>query len=84
MSGTIRRRTVRRSRCLRGLISAAWLLVPALAHAGPKVDVIQLKNGDRLTCEILKLQHGSLSISTDPLDKVSVHWADVVVLTSPR
>ena len=69
MSGT-NRRTRTHSRWLRAWISAAWLLVPAAAHAGPKVDVIQLKNGDRLTCEILKLQQGRLSISTDPLAKV--------------
>ena len=83
MSGTSRP-MLTRSSCLQALISAAWLLVPAAAYAGPKVDVVQLKNGDRLTCEILKLQQGRLSISTDPLDKVSVHWDDVVVLTSPR
>jgi len=83
MSGT-NSRMLTHSPCLRAWISAAWLLLPTAAHAAPKVDVIQLKNGDRLTCEILKLQQGSLSISTDPLDKVSVHWADVVVLTSPR
>ena len=54
------------------------------AWAGPKVDAVQLKNGDHLTCEIKKLEQGELTISTDPLDTVTVHWAEVAGLTSPR
>jgi uncharacterized protein DUF481 len=69
-------------RCV--LLVAAWLGGPATAWAGPKVDTVQLTNGDRLTCEIKKLQQARLSISTDPLDSVSVHWAEVQTLTSPR
>jgi putative salt-induced outer membrane protein YdiY len=57
--------------------------VPALA-AADKVDVITLKNGDRLTCEIKKLERGSLEIGTDPLGTVTVHWAEVVAVASPR
>jgi len=60
------------------------VVAPAPASAGPKVDVVQMRNGDRLTCEIKKLNEGSLTISTDPIDTVSVHWGDVAALTSPR
>jgi Protein of unknown function, DUF481 len=60
------------------------VLAPATAFAGPKVDLVQLRNGDRITCEINELQRGVLSVSTDPLDKVSVHWGEVRALTSPR
>jgi hypothetical protein len=59
----------------------AW---PNRAFAGPKLDVVLLRNGDRVTCEINELQRGILSVSTDPLDKVSVHWGEVRALTSPR
>lgn len=66
----------------------AMLCVIALlagpAAAADKVDVIQLKNGDRLTCEIKKLEQSVLSISTDPLGSASVHWGEVVGMTSPR
>jgi hypothetical protein len=58
-------------------------LAPAVA-AGPKVDTVRLKNGDRLTCEIKKLQYGVLTLSTDPLDTVLVHWDEVASLESPR
>ena len=54
------------------------------AAAADKVDVITFKNGDRLTCEIKKLDRGALEISTDPLGTVSVHWGEVAALTSPR
>jgi len=60
------------------------LLLPVRAVAGPKLDVVQLRNGDRITCEINELTRGLLSVSTDPLDKVSVHWGEVRGLTSPR
>ena len=54
------------------------------AAAADKVDVITFKNGDRITCEIKKLERGTLQISTDPLGTVSVHWGEVVAVTSPR
>src|SRR5262245_10192718 len=66
------------------LLFVACLAIPRSAWAAPKVDVVQLKNGDRLTCEIKKLQQGQLSISTDALESVKVHWGEVVVVTSPR
>src|SRR5262245_41985215 len=69
----------------------ALLAVPCLvallagpAAAADKVDVIQLKNGDRLTCEIKKLDQSVLSISTDPLGSASVHWGEIIGVTSPR
>jgi Protein of unknown function, DUF481 len=52
--------------------------------AADKVDVIHLKNGDRITCEIKRLDRSVLSVSTDPLGKASVHWGEVADLASPR
>jgi hypothetical protein len=52
--------------------------------AADKVDIITFKNGDRLTCEIKKLDRGALEISTDPLGTVSVHWGEVTQVASPR
>jgi len=62
----------------------ALILAPRGAFAAPKLDVVQLRNGDRITCEIKQLQQASLTVSTDPLGTVSVHWAEVAQLTSPR
>ncbi|HMD36686.1 MAG TPA: DUF481 domain-containing protein [Vicinamibacterales bacterium] len=66
------------------VILIGLLVWPARASAGPKVDVVQLRNGDRITCDINELQRGVLSVSTDPLDKVAVHWGEVSMVTSPR
>jgi hypothetical protein len=60
------------------------LLCSRSAPAADKVDVVHLKNGDRITCEIKELDRSVLSISTDPLGNVSVHWGEVLDLRSPR
>jgi hypothetical protein len=82
----------RRSRSeISDLSRNAWALAVGLALlfaqpivAADKVDVIRLKNGDRVTCEIKRLDRSVLSISTDPLGKASVHWGEVADLASPR
>ena len=66
------------------LVVSALLLFGRPAAAADKVDVIQLKNGDRLTCEIKKLDRSVLTISTDPLGKAYVHWGEITGMTSPR
>jgi len=74
----------RSTNACRATVFVGCCLAAASAWAGPKVDGLQLKNGDHLTCEIKKLEQGALTISTDPLDTVTVHWAEVTNLTSPR
>jgi putative salt-induced outer membrane protein YdiY len=54
------------------------------ALAAPKVDVVLLEQGTRLTCEIKRLDRGRLTIGTDALDTVSVYWDRIEGLTSPR
>jgi Protein of unknown function, DUF481 len=73
MSGAVR---------LLAFVCVVWL--PAAALAGPKLDAVQLTNGDHLTCEIKKLQQGRLTISTDALETVVVFWQDVAWVTSTR
>ena len=51
----------------------ALLAVAAIASAtpvssGPKTDIIYMKNGDRLTCEIKGLTSGALQVSLDYVD----------------
>jgi len=66
------------------MLAALWLAWPARAGAAPKTDTVFLRNGDRVTCEIKRLEQAILSVSTDPLDSVSVHWGEVVGVSSPR
>ena len=62
------------------LITLACTL--ATVEARPKTDVIILKNGDRITGEIKKMERGRLSLSTDSMRTVSIEWEDVERITS--
>jgi len=57
-------------------------MLPAAAHARPKTDVVLLKNGDRITCEIKEMDRGILEASTDGMGTVNVEWDDVDSLSS--
>ena len=57
-------------------------VVAAPAFARPKTDVVVLDNGNRITCEIKKLQRGKLSVSTDASGTISLKWSHVVGLQS--
>jgi hypothetical protein len=58
------------------------ILLPGLLFARPKTDVLVLDNGDRLKCEIKKLERGKLTISTDASGTITVKWSHVVGLES--
>lgn len=52
----------------------ACLVKPVLAT---KTDVVKLKNGDKVTCEIKELQRGKLRVSTDDMGTVYIEWDKV-------
>lgn len=55
--------------------------VPLLAR--DKTDVLVMKNGDRMTCEIKGLETGVLYVSFDYIDgTASVDWSKVARLES--
>jgi hypothetical protein len=66
------------------LLSLVLLLaVPLLAR--DKVDVLVMKNGDRMTCEVKALDAGVLYVSFDYIDgTASVDWSKVARLESPQ
>jgi len=60
------------------LAFALGAALPPSLLGRPKTDVLVMKNGDRITCEITKLQRGQLSIKTDyTLGTTSIDWAQV-------
>jgi hypothetical protein len=66
---------------------AALTLVSCLGCAGvafakPKTDVVLLKNGDRVTCEIKSLDRGLLKVSTDDMGTISIEWQKIAAVTS--
>ncbi len=63
---------------------AAALSTGALGAAREKVDIVHLKNGDRVTGEIVGLEYGELRLSTDSMSTVAIEWLDVVNIESTQ
>lgn len=55
------------------------LSAPVLAD---KTDVIYMRNGDRVTCEIKRLERGRLEVSTDGMGTVFIEWDDIAQIVS--
>src|SRR6476659_7606419 len=63
----------------------AKLLTAAPSAARPKVDVIVMSNGDRLTGEIKSLNAGVLRVDLDYVDgSVALQWMKVARVESPQ
>ncbi len=75
-----------RKTCLAILICMAALsLDPPPAAAREKVDVLIMKNGDRITCEIKKLERGQLAIKTSyTLGTIYIDWEKVERIESKQ
>jgi hypothetical protein len=66
-------------------ILSAVLLVAAPLAARPKLDVIVMANGDRMTGEIKSLNGGVLRVDLDYVDgAVSLQWMKVARVESPQ
>jgi hypothetical protein len=55
---------------------------PLCTSAREKTDVVTLKNGDRITCEIKDLTRGMLTVKTDSIGTFDIKWPDVDKITS--
>lgn len=67
----------------RALVAIAALLGPGAAWAA-KTDVLQLRNGDRITGEIKSLAYGQLQYSTDDMGTLYIEWDNIVFLKSSQ
>jgi hypothetical protein len=68
---------------IRTIILISALLVAAPLFARDKTDVLIMKNGDRMTCEVKGLNGGVLYVSFDYIDgTASVQWSKVAQLES--
>jgi hypothetical protein len=52
------------------------------AFAAAKTDIVELVNGDRITCEIKKLERGKLTVKTDGIGTIAIEWDDIQRLSS--
>lgn len=61
---------------------ALALLLCSNVWARDKTDIVWMKNGDRLTCEIKQLEHGKLIVNTDSMGQVIIEWDDIQRIAS--
>jgi hypothetical protein len=52
------------------------------ARAAPKTDIVVLKNGDQLTCEIRRLSRGKLQVKTDDMGTIDIEWDKIDSVTA--
>jgi hypothetical protein len=64
-----------------GLLLSILNCLPTIAQA-EKTDVIYMRNGDRVTCEIKRLERGRLRASTDGMGTVYIEWEDIAQIVS--
>jgi hypothetical protein len=61
------------------------LTLSGTSSARAKKDVIQFNNGDRITCEIIKLEKGYLYVKLDYADgTVAMDWSKITRVESPQ
>ena len=64
------------------VVVALMLLTWAGTATADKTDVVHLRNGDRVTCEIKNLERGRLKVSTDTMSTVYIEWKEIARITS--
>jgi hypothetical protein len=62
----------------------AIALLPVVASAQPRTDVVRLANGDRVTGEIMKLDRGRLELKTDDAGTIVFEWDNIASVESTR
>jgi len=73
----------KRTTPLRGLLAASLLLCSLPAHADrDNTDIIVLKNGDRVTGEIVELEYGQLRLETDDMGTIKIEWSAIASIDS--
>ena len=75
-------KTIRFRRSCTGWLASLALLGCASSALADKTDIIHLKNGDRVTCEIKNLERGQLKVSTDSMSTVYIEWEDILHISS--
>ena len=69
----------------RAVVVLALGLCPcATLHAQPKTDVVVLRNGDRITGEVKRLDRGRLEFSTDDAGTLYLEWDKLVSVVATR
>lgn len=69
---------------MRALPTFAYSVLFCLLTAIASADELRLKNGDRLTGEVLKLDAGTVAFKTAYGGEIPIKWGEVVAITTQR
>lgn len=67
---------------LAALLACALLCAPAYAYDRDKSDVVILRNGNTLSGDIVSMEYGTLTLSTDQMGKIRIEWPAVRSVSS--
>jgi hypothetical protein len=60
----------------------AVLLASAAAAGAAKTDIVLMRNGDRITCEVTQMRQGKLQVKTDDAGTISIEWDEIASVTT--
>jgi hypothetical protein len=75
-------------RCDQSRTATVFALVLALFPAltspafAARTDVVVLRNGDRITCEVQRMRQGKLQVKTDDVGTLSIEWDKIASITT--
>jgi hypothetical protein len=64
------------------LIAAKLICTPAYGYDRDKSDVVELRNGNHLTGDIVSMEYGTLSLKTDQMGTLRIEWPAVRSVSS--
>jgi Protein of unknown function, DUF481 len=67
---------------MRSIALAALLAASAPPAWAARTDVVVLRNGDRLTVEVVQLREGKLQVKTDDMGTLSIEWDKITAVTT--
>src|SRR6516225_9243216 len=78
----IRTRHLRPAAALLLLLASSFASGLAWGYARDKTDIVMLRNGDRLSGDIVSVEFGILTLKTDNMSTLSIEWPEVRSVTS--
>jgi hypothetical protein len=63
-------------------LALALLLAASAPVLAARTDIVVLRNGDRLTCEVVEMKQGKLQVKTDDAGTISIEWDKIASVTT--
>jgi len=70
-------RSSRAAPAIVALMAAKLICTPAYGYDRDKSDVVELRNGNHLSGDIVSMEYGTLSLKTDEMGTLHIEWPAV-------